>query len=212
MAINLPQKKKKKKHGAQNENDVLERKPRVSDIIAEEQGVNHSTVIRSEHFAKGIDAIRESSANVADDILAGKRRDITNKTVQQIGTAKPDERSSLVQSVVSVPPKKRGRHPKAKEDKPKEKPFPKKIYPGTKRGQEIIESIRESIRNLEEGVATENTVDVFCQNLQYDVSDWIRSLNDALIENKSRINAKVESNIINAIKSLTSLKEVLENA
>ena len=183
----------------------------TAGIIANEQKTTPASVKRAEKFARGIDAIRETNPAFAADILAGKKSEIPKSFIQQVGSASPEHQPVLIDHLVNGTPLKPERPKKVNEEKPQERPFPKKIRPETKRGQEIIESIRESIRNLEEGIATENTVDVFCQNLQCDVADWIKSLNDALSENRSRINAKVEKCIISSIKSLTSLKEELGN-
>lgn len=45
---------------------------RVSDQIADEQGIGKETVKRAEKFSQGIDAIREQEPEVADSILKGE--------------------------------------------------------------------------------------------------------------------------------------------
>lgn len=51
------------------------RTPRTDEIIGKELGVNHSTVIRAEKFAKGIDALRElTGTDAADKVLSGKSK------------------------------------------------------------------------------------------------------------------------------------------
>ncbi len=60
---------------SQNANNQTGRTPRTDEIIGKELGVNHSTVIRAEKFAKGIDALRELTGDVAaDKVLSGKSK------------------------------------------------------------------------------------------------------------------------------------------
>lgn len=75
---------RKKSHGAsdgfrgnkmvssQNANLPNGRTPRTDEIIGKELGVNHSTVVRAEKFAKGVDALRKLSPESADKVLRGQ--------------------------------------------------------------------------------------------------------------------------------------------
>lgn len=85
--------------------DLKKRKNSTSYQIAKEQGVGHDTVERAEKFAKGLDAIREADAEVADQILAGKSN-ISKAEVQSLAKAEPEVVKETAKSI------KEGRHSK----------------------------------------------------------------------------------------------------
>jgi len=103
---------RKKSHGAsdgfrgnqavssQNANLPNGRTPRTDEIIGKELGVNHSTVIRAEKFAKGIDALRElTGTDAADKVLSGKSK----ATKKQIATLGDLASESLEQAALEAP-------------------------------------------------------------------------------------------------------------
>lgn len=78
---------------------------RVSEQIAQEMGVGKNTVLRAEKFAKGIEAIREADAEVAEKILAGKAN-ISKAEVQSLAKAEPEVVKETAKSI------KEGKHSK----------------------------------------------------------------------------------------------------
>lgn len=82
------------------QNDAFQPKGRTSIIIAKEQGVGQKTVERAEHFAKGVDAIREVSNEAADKILSGKAETTSMTEVAGIRNASPEDVKEFAEAVV----------------------------------------------------------------------------------------------------------------
>lgn len=98
---------RKQSHGGQirgcsQNGDTVQR---VSEQIAQEMGVGKNTVLRAEKFAKGIEAIREADAEVAEKILAGKAN-ISKAEVQSLAKAEPEVVKETAKSI------KEGKHSK----------------------------------------------------------------------------------------------------
>jgi len=72
--------------------------PRTSEQIGKELGISHNQVKRSEYFAHGIDAIRETDPEAAKAILTGK---LTPKKmdVAAIGKANEEDRPAMIQQI-----------------------------------------------------------------------------------------------------------------
>ena len=87
------------------QNGVLKKQGNAAILIAKELGVGHNTVERAEKFAKGIDAIREADAEVADQILAGKSN-ISKAEVQSLAKSEPEVVKETAKSI------KEGKHSK----------------------------------------------------------------------------------------------------
>lgn len=87
------------------QNGVLKKQGNAAILIAKELGVGHNTVERAEKFAKGIDAIREADAEVAEKILAGKAN-ISKAEVQSLAKAEPEVVKETAKSI------KEGKHSK----------------------------------------------------------------------------------------------------
>lgn len=51
---------------------------KTDEIIADELGISHNQVRRAEHYAHGIDAIRETDPETADAILKGETDAVCN--------------------------------------------------------------------------------------------------------------------------------------
>lgn len=78
---------------------------RIGEAIAKELGVGNGTVLRAKDFAKGVDAIREADAEVAEKILAGKAN-ISKAEVQSLAKAEPEVVKETAKSI------KEGKHSK----------------------------------------------------------------------------------------------------
>lgn len=73
---------------------------KAKDLIAKDLGVGGSTVVRAEKFAKGVDAIREVSAEAADKILQGNSG-LSKKDVMDIPKMEESDRNYLAKAVAS---------------------------------------------------------------------------------------------------------------
>lgn len=187
----------------QNE-DLPNKTARASQIIADEIGVSHATVERSEKFAKGIDAIRTQSPSTADDILTGKKK-ITQSDVQKIGTAKPEERDNLAKAVVEGKP--------LTIKNPEPAPvfnFDKPINTRSKEGRQLMERIRADVERQTDGKLEEITLSDFSEMLECDVQSMIERLTDVL-SSKHIITKSIAKQTEASIKQLTKLKEVLND-
>lgn len=91
---------------SQNENLKSNgRTPRTDEIIGKELGVNHSTVIRAEKFAKGIDALRSVAPEVADKVLSGEVT-TTKHAVSHLAKIPPEELKRAAKQMVEGNPVK----------------------------------------------------------------------------------------------------------
>lgn len=77
----------------------------TDESIASELGIGRNTVGRNANYAKGIDAIREADAEVAEKILAGKAN-ISKAEVQSLAKAEPEVVKETAKSI------KEGKHSK----------------------------------------------------------------------------------------------------
>ena len=89
-----------------------------------------------------------------------------------------------------------------------DRPFPKKIISGTKRGDQILDEIHEVSRRHEEGIVTEKTLAVLCQNWKCDVQSMIDLL-DTILE-EPLATKEIVSRTRSAVNALITLKEVFE--
>lgn len=87
-------------YNVQNRQNGDSAKGRTAIQIAKEQGVGQKTVERAEHFAKGVDAIREVSNEAADKILSGKAETTSMTEVAGIRNASPENVKEFAEAVV----------------------------------------------------------------------------------------------------------------
>lgn len=80
------------------QNEPFHKENKTAATIAKEQGVGIETVKRAEKFAKGVDAIREVDADVADKILAGEAN-ISKMEVQSLAKAQPEVVKETAKSI-----------------------------------------------------------------------------------------------------------------
>lgn len=108
--IGLMYKARKKSHGAsdgfrgnqsvssQNENLPV-RTPRTDEILGKELGINHSTVVRSEHFADGIELIRKENPEAARKVLMGEAA-VTKRLIRSVPKLPREEITKVVNSII----------------------------------------------------------------------------------------------------------------
>lgn len=92
------------KSSGQNDHLISERK--TAERIAAENGIGEKTVRRSAQYSRAVD--------LADEIVPGIRREIlsgaikaTDKEIQAVATAEPDERPTLVEELRKPPEERR---------------------------------------------------------------------------------------------------------
>lgn len=128
---------------------------RISEQIAQEQGVGKETIKRDEKFAKGIDAIREESPETADSILKGELP-VTKTDVMEIAkeSDKPTLREKIEKLKVGEPIReKKPQQPTARiiQSEPiiipakVESEKPREFMAGTRENRELNRKIREGI-------------------------------------------------------------------
>ena len=104
------------------QNDAFQPKGKTSIIIAKEQGVGQKTVERAEHFAKGLDAIREVSPAAADKVLDGKSG-VSKQTIAEMRNADGEEIKEVAKAIEEGKPVSRKPRPMS----PQMKDFTKKL-------------------------------------------------------------------------------------
>lgn len=104
------------------QNDDLKPQGKTSIIIAKEQGVGQKTVERAEHFAKGLDAIREVSPAAADKVLDGKSG-VSKQTIAEMRNADNEEVKEVAKAIEEGKPVSRKPRPMS----PQMKDFSKKL-------------------------------------------------------------------------------------
>ena len=130
--------------------DNLMGQPKTCERIAQENGVNWRSVIRSEKFAQNVDAAEAAVPGTREKILSGKVKP-TAAELAAVSSAAPEERPGLVAELCRPRQEKRTAREKqsaqekieAQEAKP---PLPELPKPNTGRrsqSRKILESIRQ---------------------------------------------------------------------
>ena len=78
----------------------------TADRIAKENGIGRRSVFRAEEFAKAVDIADEIEPGIRSEILAGKIK-TTEKEVQALTKAPPEERPALVEELRKPPEERR---------------------------------------------------------------------------------------------------------
>lgn len=110
------------KRDAQNGQLVSETDKRshgVSGEIAMELNIGRNTVRRAEHFAKGVDAIREVSPAAAEKVLGGKSG-VSKQTIAEMRNADGDKVKEIAKAIENGEPLKATTFPSGRERKKEE--------------------------------------------------------------------------------------------
>ncbi len=166
--------------------------------IGKEIGVDGRTVRRAEKFAKGVDALRESSPEAADAVLKGNSgatkaeiSELTNKTAQEIQNVAKDILSGEIK---------------------KPRPKPQKQSQEEQDKAALISKIVADMANPES--TPKFTIDFLVEDIQANGAIYIDLLRNSLTErstlltkeNKPRVAAEIQS-IIDKIKKVKELVE-----
>lgn len=176
---------RKKKNAASHGSGV-----RTSQEIAREYGINHSTVERAEHFAEGIDAVREMYPDVADEILCGKIK-VSQKSIVTIGRADYADQRMLIRFLCNGTPVEGAR---TKE--------------GAKKNLRAMSAVDSAVAGIYSGTnRAEYTVDSLMREISMNADSFINSLkrtldgNQALCrENKRTVIATLHKHITKEIE------------
>lgn len=162
----------------------------TADIIAKEQNVGSATVKRAGHYAKGIDAIREEDSELADSVLKAQTK-LSKKDVMNIGTAYPEARKAMIESIKNGEALKKTR-PKGE----------------TKKINGIVESMTDD-------TSMAFTINHLTEQIRMNADAFIRSLSNLLMDHNKlsyghpdKIAKVLDESITNRI---TQIKETLNN-
>ena len=150
--------------------DNLVSQPKTCERIAQENGVNWRSVIRSEKFAQNVDAAEAAVPGTREKILSGKVKP-TAAELASVSRAAPEERPGLVAEICRPRQEKQAAREKqsaqekmdAQEAKP---PLPELPKPNTGRrsqSRRILESIREISEKMLQPTGEMNEEDIFAE-------------------------------------------------
>ena len=181
---------------SQNANLANARTPRTDEIIGKELGVNHSTVIRSEKFSKGIDTLRKVSPEAADKVLNGKAG-ITKAEVQEIGRMEPDEVQETVKTILNPP---------TNEEKRKQRKVGAKISrvsTETEEDRERMARIEAIVKDMYDPTsAPEFTIDLLVEDIELNGQIYVELLDSTLKDRSNLVTDENKPLIVAAINGV----------
>ena len=150
--------------------DNLIAQPKTCERIAQENGVNWRSVIRSEKFAQNVDAAEAAVPGTREKILSGKVKP-TATELAAVSRAAPEERPGLVAEICRPRQEKRtAREKQAAQEKAAiqeaEAPLPEPPKPTSGRrsqGRRILESIREMSEKMLQPTGETEEEDIFAE-------------------------------------------------
>ena len=144
--------------------DNLVSQPKTCERIAQENGVNWRSVIRSEKFAQNVDAAEAAVPGTREKILSGKVKP-TAAELASVSRAAPEERPGLVAEICRPRQEKRTAREKqsAQEAKP---PLPELPKPNTgqrSQSRKILKALREASEKMLHPTGEMNEEDIFAE-------------------------------------------------
>lgn len=170
---------------SRRQNGALDRPGRVREQIMKEQGVGQKTVERSEQYAKGIDAIREADAELAESILKSEKK-VQKQDVQRIGTAEPEEREEMIEAIM------RGEKIEKPTQIRKRQPY------NTKQDRLDREELKGIINGLYDNSSIEYTIDNLTEQIKTNADAFIRFLSNLIMDHRD----VCEENLNSVIKAI----------
>ena len=172
--------------------DNLVSQPKTCERIAQENGVNWRSVIRSEKFAQNVDAAEAAVPGTREKILSGKVKP-TAAELASVSRAAPEERPGLVAEICRPRQEKRTAREKqsAQEAKP---PLPELPKPNTgqrSQSRRILKSIREMSEKMLQPTGETNAEDI-CYELEDALDSMIFRWNTCLQNNPALCLAGLE--------------------
>lgn len=189
---------------SQNANLKGQRTPRTDEIIADEVGVNHSTVVRAEKYSKGVDAMREQSPAAAAAILKGGTG-VTKQEVSAFPTMQPEEQAAFIEAVETGTAKER---PKPK---PRRSPNSDKGY--TKEDRELSKKVSGVVDGLFSDEGKTYTLDLLIEDLEVNGENYTRLLQNTITDHPELITEWNKPVIVETMQTIidkiTKVKETL---
>lgn len=144
--------------------DNLVSQPKTCERIAQENGVNWRSVIRSEKFAQNVDAAEAAVPGTREKILSGKVKP-TAAELASVSRAAPEERPGLVAEICRPRREKRTAQERAAvQDAEAPLPEPPKPTSGRRsRSRMSLESIREVSEKMLQPTGEMNEEDIFAE-------------------------------------------------
>ena len=144
--------------------DNLVSQPKTCERIAQENGVNWRSVIRSEKFAQNVDAAEAAVPGTREKILSGKVKP-TAAELAAVSRAAPEERPGLVAELCRPRQEKRtARERAAVQDAEAALPEPSKPTSGRRsQSRKILESIREMSEKMLQPTGETEEEDIFAE-------------------------------------------------
>ena len=142
--------------------DNLVSQPKTCERIAQENGVNWRSVIRSEKFAQNVDAAEAAVPGTREKILSGKIKP-TAAELAAVSSAAPEERPGLVAELCRPRQEKRTAQERAAvQDAEAALPEPPKPTSGRRsQSRKILESIQEISKKMLQASSDIEEADVF---------------------------------------------------
>ena len=185
--------------------DNLVSQPKTCERIAQENGVNWRSVIRSEKFAQNVDAAEAAVPGTREKILSGKVKP-TAAELASVSRAAPEERPGLVAEICRPRQEKQAAREKqaaqekmdAQETKPS---LPELSKPNTGQRSQS-RRIMESIRDISENMLQSNG--------ETDADDICAELEDALDTLIFRWNTCLQNNPALCLSGLEGIRRISE--
>ena len=179
--------------------DNLVSQPKTCERIAQENGVNWRSVIRSEKFAQNVDVAEAAVPGTQEKILSGKVKP-TAAELASVSRAAPEERPGLVAEICRPRKEKRAAREKrsAQETKPPLPELPKPNSGRRSQSRNILESIRELSENMVH------------PNGEIDADDICYELEDALDSLIFRWNTCLQNNPTLCLSGLEGIRRIGE--
>lgn len=179
--------------------DNLVSQPKTCERIAQENGVNWRSVIRSEKFAQNVDAAEAAVPGTREKILSGKVKP-TAAELASVSRAAPEERPGLVAEICRPRQEKRTAREKqsAQEAKP---PLPELPKPNTgqrSQSRKILKALREASEKMLQPTGEMNEEDIFAE------------MEDALDNMIFRWNTCLQNNPELCLSGLESIRRIGE--
>ena len=144
--------------------DNLIAQPKTCERIAQENGVNWRSVIRSEKFAQNVDAAEAAVPGTREKILSGKVKP-TAAELASVSRAAPEERPGLVAEICRPRQEKQAAREKqsAQEAKPTLPELPKPNNGRRSQSRNILESIQEISDRMLQSTGELKEEDIFAE-------------------------------------------------
>ena len=167
------------------QNDDLKRGRKTKDIIGEEVGESGSTVERAEHFARGIDALRDVSPKAADKVLNSKTG-ATKADVRELAKAEPEIIEAFAKAV--------------EENK---KPVRPKRSPKTEEEKRDMAEIEAIMRDMRDPTTTpEFTIDFLIEDIELNGQTYVELLANTIADRKNLATDENKPLIVAAINKV----------